>query len=93
MTNSHIQADLGVLMWIASGSLTVHFFLLNAEVQVQTCHCIPAKSSTLSQQSCLGSAGPSPLTATLSALYTATVSKPQTWTDQEKSAKCNHAAD
>lgn len=47
--NSHIQLDLGVLMWIASGCLTVDFFLLNAEVQVQTCHCIPAKSSTLSQ--------------------------------------------
>lgn len=29
-----MQADLGVLMWIASGFLTVDFFLLNAEVQV-----------------------------------------------------------
>lgn len=57
---SYTGSDLGVLMWIASGCLTVDFFLLNAEVQVQTCHCIPAKSSTLSQWSCLGSTGPSP---------------------------------
>lgn len=37
-------------------------FLLDAEVQVQACHCIPAESWTLSQHSCLGnSPQPPPL--------------------------------
>lgn len=60
--------------------MTVDAFLLNAEVQVQTCYCIPAKSSTLSQQSCLGSAGSRP---PLKASY---LLKPQTWADEKKTA-------
>lgn len=38
LKSSPMQPDLGVLIRTASGFLTVNFFLLNAEVQVWTCH-------------------------------------------------------
>lgn len=55
--------------------LKLDFFLLNAEVQVQTCNCIPAKR-ILSQHSLSGQhrAGP-PLKPSLSALELLTVFK------------------